>query len=297
MLDFRTADGVCTPAMRVPAFTGAPLAIAICCGAMHGARADWIREFKAEGLYNSNVSRSNRPADRLDDFALGGSARVGKFTQLADGLRLAFTLDLDGQFFAEYQDLNNASAGATASLRYRFGLGARALFVRAEGSVRWADFDDELQDGVRTRVALVAGKRVLERLELQVGYVFDQTETRTELYDQEGHAGLVRATFDLTDRTQLSAEYSRRHGQVISYAVPPRPDLPALANVGLEVNTFGTPYVAYNLDATTQRAAFSIRHALTQTLGLSLSYEWQQTSRSHVQYLNHVVLAAVQFSF
>jgi len=282
--------------MRAPAYS-AVVVIVLCCAAAGGVRADWIREFKAEGLYNSNVSRSNRPADRLDDFAFGASARVGKFTQLTDDLRLTFTIDLDSQLFAEFQDFNNASAGATASLRYRFGLGARAPFLRVEGSVRWADFDDELQDGVRTRVTVVAGKRVLDRLELHAGYVFDQTETRTELYDQEGHGGFVRAAFDLTDSTQLTAEYSLRRGQVVSYAVPPRPDLVALANERLEVDTFGTPYVAYNLDATTHRAAFSIRQALTQTLGLSLHYEWQQTSDSHVRYINHVVLAAVQFSF
>lgn len=285
--------------MRAHAFHAAFLAIAICCCATSASRADWIREFKTEGLYNSNISRSNRAEDRRDDFAFGASARVGKFTHLTanDSLRLTFTIDLDGQLFAEYQDFNNASAGATASLRYRFGLGARAPFVRAQGSVRWADFDDELQDGFRSRVSVVFGKRVLERLELQAGYVFDQTETRTELYDQEGHGGFVRASFDLTDSTQLTAEYSLRHGQVMSYAVPPRPDIVAIANDRQEVDYFGTPYVAYNIDATTQRAAFSIRQALTRNLGVSLRYEWQETSRSDLQYINHVVLFAVQYSF
>ena len=263
-----------------------------------GANADWIREFRAEGLYNSNVSRSNREEDRLDDFAFGAAVRFGKFTHLdsADRLRLTFTLDLDSQAFAEFDDFSNISAGATASLRYRFGLGAMAPFLRVEGGVRWADFNDELQDGVRSDLSVVIGKRVLERLELQTGYVFDHTQTRTSLYDQQGHGFFARITFDLTSSTQLSAEYSFRDGEVVSYNVPPRPDLIALANTRLDVNIFGTPYVAYNLDATTQRGAFGIHQAITRNVGVSLRYELQSTTRDQIDYTSHVFLAAIHIS-
>jgi len=274
------------------------LAAALIFGAAPATNADWIREFRAEGLYNSNVSRSNRAEDRLDDFAFGASVRFGKFTHLdsADKLRLTFTLDVDSQAFAEFDDFNNVSAGATASLRYRFGLGAAAPFLRVEGTVRWADFNDELQDGVRSQLEVVAGKRVLDRLELQAGYVFDNTDTRTPLYDQQGHGFFVRAAFDLTSSTQLTAEYSFRRGEVVSYNVPPRPDLIALANTRLEVDIFGTPYVAYNLNATTQRGAFGIHQAITRNVGVSFRYELQSTTRSQIDYTSHVFLAAIQIS-
>jgi hypothetical protein len=274
------------------------LAAALLFAAASGANADWIREFRAEGLYNSNVSRSNRKEDRLDDFAFGASVRVGKFTHLdsTDKLRLTFTLDLDSQAYAEYDDFSNISAGATASLRYRFGLGAMAPFLRVEGGVRWTDFNDELQDGVRSNLSVVIGKRIFERLELQTGYVFDDTQTRTSLYDQQGHGFFVRVAFDLTSSTQLTAEYSLRDGEVVSYNVPPRPDLIALANTRLEVDNFGTPYVAYNLDATTQRGAFGIHQAITRNVGVSFRYELQSTTRDQIDYTSHVFLLAVQIS-
>jgi hypothetical protein len=274
------------------------LAAAFLLVAASGANADWIREFRAEGLYNSNVSRSNREEDRLDDFAFGASVRFGKFTHLdsADRLRLTFTLDVDSQAFAEFDDFSNISAGATASLRYRFGLGAMAPFLRVEGGVRWTDFNDELQDGVRSDLTVVVGKRIFERLELEAGYVFDHTETRTSLYDQQGNGLFVRVAFDLTSSTQLTAEYSFRDGEVVSYNVPPRPDLIALANTRLEVNNFGTLYVAYNLDATTHRAVFGIHQAITRNVGVSFRYELQNTDRSQIDYLSHVFLAAIQIS-
>jgi hypothetical protein len=78
--------------------------------------------------------------------------------------------------------------------------------------------------------------------------------------------------------------------------VPPRPDLVALANTRLEVDIFGAPYVAYNLDATTQRGVFSIHQAITRNVGVSFRYELQSTTRSQIDYTSHVFLAAIQIS-
>ena len=78
--------------------------------------------------------------------------------------------------------------------------------------------------------------------------------------------------------------------------MPPRPDLVALANTRLDVNNFGTPYVAYNLDATTQRGGFGIHQAITRNVGVSFRYELQSTTRDQIDYTSHVFLAAVQIS-
>lgn len=275
---------------------GVLLAIHVAVG-VGSVRADWIRDFKTEALYNDNVSRSSRDADIRDDFAFGASARVGKFTHLASNLRLTFTVDLDSQLWAQYEDFNHVSAGGTASLRFRCGLGANAPFVRVEGSAKYAGFDQDLQDGGRYRASVTFGKRLFDRLEVQLAYLFDNTDARDVLFDADGHSFLARVAVDVTPSTQLTAEYSVRDGQVVSYAVPPRPDLVALANTRLEVQTFGEPYMAYNLDAITHRLSFGIGQAITRDLGVSLRYEWQVTSRSQIEYTNHVILAAFQLSF
>jgi hypothetical protein len=261
------------------------------------AHADWIRDFKTEALYNDNVSRSSRDEDARDDFAFSAAARVGKFTHLASGLRFTLTLDVDSQLWAQYNDFNHTAAGGTASLRYRFGLGANAPFIRVEGSAKYAEFDQDLQDGARYRATVVVGKRFGERLEAQLAYLFDRADARDSLFEVGGHSFLARVAVDVTPSTQLSAEYSARRGEVVSYAVPPRPDLVALAHKRIEVDTFGEPYVAYNLDATTHRLGLGLGQALTKKLGVSLRYEWQVTSRAQIEYTNHVVLAAFQVSF
>jgi hypothetical protein len=69
------------------------------------ARADWIRDFRADATYDDNLSNSNREADERDDFFLTGHASFGGFGELTDNLRLTMTADLDAQAFASYRAL------------------------------------------------------------------------------------------------------------------------------------------------------------------------------------------------
>jgi hypothetical protein len=270
---------------------------ALCFCLATAAHADWIRDFSIRGIYNDNVSNSNRDADKLDDFAFDTSIRLGKFAELSSALKFAFTLDFDSRQWVNYSDLDNFQAGATASLRYRFGLGAMAPFLRLEAGAHYVGFNQDLQDGGRYRVALVAGKRLTERWDAQVSFLFDAADTRSRLYTQTGLGFSVHTSFNLTSSTQLTADYTFRHGDVISYAVPPRTDLTALANDRAIVTTFGTPYLAYNMDATTNTLAFGVNQALTRSLGFSVRYELSETSRSKLHYTNNVVLATWQLSF
>jgi hypothetical protein len=262
-----------------------------------GSFADWIAHFEADGAYESNVSNSDRREDRLDDFSVRGSAQIGRSVHLTRDLRLSGTLDLGAERFSEFDDFSHVSAGATLTLRYRFGLGADAPFLRVEARTAWIDFNDALQDGVRSNASVTVGKRVFARLDLQAGYGFDDAAARADLYDQQGHSGFLRAAFDFTETTQLVADCSIRRGDVVAYAQPPRPDLVALAVHRVEVDAFGSAYTAYNFEATTHRAGLTIQQALTRQLGVTIGYAWQRTMRSHVEYTGHTFHGGVQFSF
>lgn len=281
---------------RVARLSALSMALAFC-GLAPLSFADWVRDFKLDGLFNDNVSRANRDADVRDDFALAASARLGRFDQLTDDLRLTVSADFEGQLWEQYGDFDQLSAGGTAALRYRFGLGAMAPFARIEGGVRYANFRQNLQDGIRWRAAVTAGKRLTEKLELQAAYFFDEADASERTFDQRGHSFSVRAAFDVTRSTQLTAGYTLRGGEVISYAVKPRPDLVALANAEIEVDTFGFPFMAYNLDATSHTFSVGATQAFTSMLGGRLRYEHQITSRDHITYKNNVVIAGLAISF
>jgi hypothetical protein len=261
------------------------------------SNGDWIRDFRGEVSYDDNVSKSDRDADQRGDFAFEGQARLGRFGELSDNFRLAITADIDVRTLARYEDFNNVFVGSTASVRYRFGLGAMAPFVRLEGSGGYANFTQNLQDGARYRAGITIGKRMTQRLALDASYFFDDIGGRIRLFDRRSHTFALTASLDLTATTQVSGTYELRDGEVISYAVPERPDIVALANAHREVNTFGQTYEAYNLDATTHTLAIGISQALTQSVALNVRYEWQETSRAQLSYLSNVLRVSIHATF
>jgi len=107
----------------------------------------------------------------------------------------------------------------------------------------------------------------------------------------------LSASFDLKERTRLTADYELRSGEVVSYAVPPRPDIVALANDRRIVGTFGEPYVAYNFDAITNSLSFGVSQGLTQWVSINARYEWHYTTRSNISYMNNILRLSIHAAF
>ncbi len=261
------------------------------------SRADWIRDLRGEVSYDDNLSNSDREADQKGDFAFAAQARFGRFGELTDHLLLTMTADIDARAYAEYQDFNRVLLASSASLRYRFGLGAMAPFIRMEASGGYANFKQNLQDGWRCRTGITVGKRMTERFAVDAGYFFEDINGRVRVFDRRSNVFALTAYFDLTEATQLTAAYEFRDGEVVSYAIPPRPDLFLLANVQRPVSTFGPIYQAYNLDATTNLLAFGISQALTRSVSINLRYEWQKTSRDQISYVDNILRLSIHASF
>lgn len=261
------------------------------------AQGDWIRDFRGEFSYNDNLSNSNRASDERDDFSFAGHASVGRFGELTDDLRLTVTADLDARTFVRYEDFDNLAISSTVALRYRFGLGAMAPFIRLEARGGYAAFRQSLQSGGRFRTGLTVGKRLTERFAVDASYFYENIGGEIRLFDRFSHALGLNASFDLTDRTRLIAGYEWRVGEVISYAIPPRPEIEAIANADRIVDTFGQPYVAYNLDAITNALSLGVSQALTESVSLNARYEWRDTSRSHLSYTNHVFEFSIHAAF
>jgi len=80
-------------------------------------------------------------------------------------------------------------------------------------------------------------------------------------------------TFDLTDSCQIALGYSYRSGEVISYALPPRPDLVAIASERDVVDTFGFPnYTAYKMHGITNSVSVSAAYTVNKYVSIVMSY-------------------------
>jgi hypothetical protein len=263
------------------------------------AQAEWRFDAETAGLYNSNLSNSDRSADEKDDWAWKTDVRIGNGLQLSRNLRLNLAADLRGQLWDRFDAFNEIGAGASAGLRYRFGLGRQAPWILLEERIGYDRFHDSELSGWDESLRLRGGIAISERIALEVGYVFENFAAPDNFYDIQGNTGLARVIVDLTSSLQVVIGYSYREGNVISYAVPPRPDIVALTSQQRTVTIFGTDplYTAYRLRGQTHAISVTAGYALTKYWSVQLAYEYATTTHDPLQYENHLVEAKVALAY
>lgn len=168
-------------------------------------------------------------------------------------LRLNLGADLHTAVWSHYDGFNEIGGGASAGLRYRFGLGRRAPWILLEERIGYDGFRETVRNGWDESLRLRGGIAITERIALEAGYAFGNFAARDNFFDRQGNRGDVCVVVDLTSSLQIAIGYSYRDGDVIAYAVPPRPDLVLIAPERRLVSTFGTDprYTAYRLQART----------------------------------------------
>ena len=262
-------------------------------------RADWRFDAETGVFYDSNLSNSDRASDEKDDWAWKSKVRAADGFQLSRDLRLTLGADLHGAVWDHYDDFNEIGGGALAGLRYRFGLGRRAPWILLEERIGYDGFHETTRNGWDELLRLRAGVAITERIALEAGYTFGNFAARDNFFDRQGNRGDLRLVVDLTSSLQIALGYSYRYGDVIAYAVPPRPDLVLIASERELVDTFGSDplYTAYRLRAQTQAVSISASYALTKYFSVAIAYEYAATSHDPLQYNNHFVQAKVGFAY
>ena len=263
------------------------------------ARADWRFDAETGAFYDSNLSNSDRSADEKEDWAWKGNVRFGNGFQLSRDLRLNIAGDVGGEVWDRFDAFDKIDLGDSAGLRYRFGLGRQAPWILAENRLAYDFFREDVRSGWANRFRIRGGVVVTDRLSIEAGYIFDHFAARDHFFDLAGHSGAVRLTFDVTPSLQIALGYNYRNGDVISYAIPPRPDILLLASERRLVTSFGNNprYTAYRLQGSTQIVSISAGYALTKYFSVQASYQYAVTSDDFLEYEDHLVEAKVAFSY
>ena len=145
-----------------------------------------------------------------------------------------------GHLWDQYNAFNEIGAGASASLRYRFGLGPQAPWILLEERIGYDRFQETVRSGWGESLRLRGGIAISERIALEAGYIFGNFAAPDDFFDEQGHTANARVIIDLTSSLQVVLGYTYRAGNVISYAVPPRPDILMLTSELRPVTTFRT---------------------------------------------------------
>jgi hypothetical protein len=85
---------------------------------------------------------------------------------------------------------------------------------------------------------------------------------------------------------------------VISYAVPPRPDIARFAVEREDEDEFGQPLrTAYKLLGRTHALSFSAAYQLTKRASVQLGYEYAITTHDPLQYEKHLVEVKIAVAY
>src|SRR5207245_4010945 len=210
--------------------------------------AEWGFEAETGIVYDSNLSNSDRSADVRDDWAWRSDVSVNNGLQLMRDLRLNLGADVRGDAWDRYDAFNTVGVGASAGLRYRFGLGRQAPWVLLEDRFGYDRFHDTPQSGNDNAVNLRGGVALTERIALEGGYAFESFVAPNEFYDRQFHRADARMVFDVTSSCQLALGYSYQARVVLSESILPRPDIALIDIEREDEDEFGQPLrTAYKL--------------------------------------------------
>jgi hypothetical protein len=262
------------------------------------ARAEWRFEAETGAVYDSNVSNSDRAADVRDDWAWRSNMSARNGVQLTRDLRLNLGADIRGDVWDRFSAFNTIGAGASAGLRYRFGLGRKTPWVLLEDRFGYNRFQDTAQSVYDNVVNLRGGIALSDRIALEGDYAFESFVAANDFYDRQVHRAGAHISFDVTSSLQVALGYTYREGDVISYAVPPRPDIAPFAIEREHEDEFGLPLrTAYKFVGRTHALSVAAAYQLTKYASVQVSYEYAVTTRDPVQYEKHLFEAKIALAY
>ena len=250
-------------------------------------------------MYESNLSNSDRDSEREPDWAWRTDLSVSQGLQISRDLRATVIADLVGQVWDHYEGFSQIGSGLTTALRYRFGLGREAPWLSLENRIAYDRFHETFRSGWDEVVRFRGGIAISQRVGLEAGYTFENFTVPDNFFDVQSHRADVRVIADLTSFMQLAVGYAYREGDVISYAIPPRPEIARFAIERENVATFGTDPLrtAYRFRGQTHALTLSAGYALTKHASLQVEYEYSVTVHDPLKYQNHFVGAKLAYSF
>ena len=265
--------------------------------AVAAARAE-ATVLSATAEWNSNATNSNRAADEIGALQLRAELdAISRRFPLGHDDALVLGVAGRAEVWPRIDGLDQLVIGPELAWRHKFGLGALAPVFSVELGADGIAARESDRSGFVGRVRLVWSQRWDDATQFTLSYERTRQNARESVYDRTGGEAAAEVHYAMDERWQVAAGATWREGDVISYATPPRPDLVALARVRTLVDTFGAPRVAYSLSAWTLGGSLALTRQLDERSSLTLRYEWRDTERSPLRYVNHLVSTAFTHQF
>lgn len=239
--------------------------------------------------FESNVSNSDRPSDRVADGFLGGRIEAVFGDVFDRDWRWQAGLVGEGEAALRFWELGHIEAGPRLGLERKFGLGWQAPRVVADLLFAVRGAGQSGASGLRLAPSLSFVWQAGERWGWSVAYLPEWFFAQRSVFASTGNEVGANGWFDLFPDTRMRLGYAFRHGDVVSYATPPRPDIVGIRISQENTNVFGAERVVYRVVANTHRIETGVVQRLTDHLDLSATYRWEITEGQGLVYENHIV--------
>jgi hypothetical protein len=261
-------------------------AFLVFCAISHTARGDWTIAASASLSHDNNVGNAQHYADTEADSSASARLSLLNLLPLGENFSLAAGGDMSGQVYDHLSGLNNASLGASLSLKGKWALGAFAPWSRISIFAGRANYDDGYRDATIYRAAIEAGKRLDERWNLWAKYSFEHRAAdpvpsslygiSSDVFTVAGRSFNAGVQYAAGERITLNFSTLLRHGDVVSTSQE-------YANIFLNSKavapdpTFGADAYAYRLYGTTYGARLGAEFSLSAHNLIGAGFQRLQT--------------------
>ncbi len=263
------------------------------------AASAWSPTYSANALWHDNVTNADTPADILAAFQTVAEVTASRRHLLGRNDSLLLGARAFADTWSRYDGLDRTALGASLTWQHKLGLGPYAPTFRAElaGDRSFArERDRSASAGTAT---LLYRQRFATVMRFQFAHEWSRTDARALAFDRTGQETSVQLSRQVGDAWEFTFTLRRRHGTVLAYSSPPRPDLIAKGKQLTLSSTFdrATPLVAYYFDARTVACALRATRTFGSRLALVLTAEARDTTHGNASYQNRLASAALVHGF
>ncbi len=142
-----------------------------------GEWAEWIAFTQMEFFHIDNINNSPWQFDEeKTDGVWTALLSLGRIYQLGESTRLSATTDFSHQLHNEFRRLDNSRVGGSLTLSKKLGLGPSTPWIQGGFSVANTFSRSDVRDGQVYSASVRLGKRIAERVDLDLGYTFDLSD-------------------------------------------------------------------------------------------------------------------------
>ncbi len=278
-------------------FSGLRLCLLSPALALGAGPADWAPNLTTTATWDSNATNASRSADTIGALALRADVTsAARFPFGPDDTFFAGAA-IRAEAWPRFDGLDRAALGPRLTWQHKFGVGALAPVFDLELAGDVIGARESARTARAGSVTLALRKRFDAATRVSLTHTRAREDARELVFDRTGAETTAELVRDLDEHWSLAFTARWREGDVLSYATPPRADLVALAHVRVPNTTFDRPFVVYSLEARSLSGGLAVTRALADTTALTFRYDWRQTERGPLRYVNHLVSAAVARQF